>query len=155
MNKFNYFKILHLNCQSIISYSKKIHISNLINETNCDVLSLNETFLKKQHNLYFEGYVTLRSDRTEKKGGGTALCIKKSINGPHIKIDNIPETVGYKIKLKNGNELALFSHSSIGDFDALNTSWFCPTTNKKGKQKPNFKQITRSFNKLRRRCKAL
>ncbi|RNA09009.1 RNA-directed DNA polymerase from mobile element jockey-like, partial [Brachionus plicatilis] len=154
MNKFNYFKILHLNCQSIISDSKKIQLSNLINETNCDVLSLNETFLKKQHNLYFEGYVTLRSDRTEKKGGGTALCIKKSINGTHIKIDNIPETVGYKIKLKNGNELALFSHYSspsselneklfeyaannfkffliVGDFNALNTSWFSPTTNKK------------------------
>ncbi|RNA00277.1 RNA-directed DNA polymerase from mobile element jockey-like [Brachionus plicatilis] len=155
MNKFNYFKILHLNCQSIISDSKKIQISNLINETNCYVLSLNETFLKKQHNLYFEGYVTLRSDRTEKKGGGTALCIKKSIIGTHIKIDSIPETVGYKIKLKNGNELALFSHYSspsselneklfeyaannfkfflkVGDFNALNTSWFCPTTNKKG-----------------------
>ncbi|RNA38671.1 hypothetical protein BpHYR1_008192 [Brachionus plicatilis] len=71
-----------------------------------------------------------------------------------IKIDNFPETVGYKINSKHGNELALFSHYSspstelneklfeyatnnfkffiiVGDFNALNSNWFCPKSNKK------------------------
>ncbi|RMZ99847.1 hypothetical protein BpHYR1_038257, partial [Brachionus plicatilis] len=64
------------------------------------------------NNLKFNGYLILRSDRIEKKGGGSALCIKKSIKGSPIKIDNFPETVGYKINFKHGNELALVSHYS-------------------------------------------
>ncbi|RNA15879.1 RNA-directed DNA polymerase from mobile element jockey-like [Brachionus plicatilis] len=147
-------QILHLNCQSIQSDSKKIQIFDLINQTNCDVLSLNEIFLKKDNNLNFNGYLTLRSDRIEKKGGGSALCIKKSIKGSPIKKDNFPETVGYKINLKHGNELALISHYSspstelneklfeyatnnfkffiiVSDFNAWNSNWFCPKSNKK------------------------
>ncbi|RNA44358.1 RNA-directed DNA polymerase from mobile element jockey-like [Brachionus plicatilis] len=90
-----------------------------------------------------------------KRIAGSALCIKKSIKGSPIKIDNFPETVGYKINLKHGNELALFSHYSspstelneklfeyatnnfkffiiVGDFNAWNSNWFCPKSNKKG-----------------------
>ncbi|RNA34690.1 RNA-directed DNA polymerase from mobile element jockey-like, partial [Brachionus plicatilis] len=87
-----------------------------------DFVSLNETFLKTSQNISIPNYQIIRSDRIGKAGGGSALCIRKSIKGKEIDTSNFEETTE-KFKY----------FIIIGDLNAKNYNWSCNTTNQKGK----------------------
>ena len=80
--------ILHLNIQSIISESKKIQLQHLIETTNPDLISLNETFLKPKNAFKIPNFKIFRSDRLGRKGGGAAICVRDSLKGSVIDISN-------------------------------------------------------------------
>ncbi|RNA11529.1 AP-like endonuclease reverse transcriptase, partial [Brachionus plicatilis] len=154
----NKLKILHLNAQSIVNESKKILLQNLIESTDPDVISINETFLKPKKPLNLLNYNVYRSDRLFRKGGGAAICIKKTLSGNPIDLSNIlthENGIGYELDLKNNKKLAIFSifcspctrinpeifdhiknkHINsviIGDLNAKNSMWHCKSTDPKG-----------------------
>lgn len=107
--------ILHVNCQSIVNIIKLNQIENLAKIHNIEIISLNETFLKPTNDLVLENYFILRSDRTHKKGGGVALCIKKNIIGSQILNSDVSlrdNVIGFLTTLQNKEELAIFSFYS-------------------------------------------
>lgn len=157
MNKINLLKIIHLNCRSILSESKKIQISQLILNNEPDFISLNETFLNTSSIFSICNYQIIRSDRIGKRGGGSALCVKSHIKGHQLDTTEFNETTGFITTIKINLEIAIFSiYSSpttpldekffeyviknfkhfiiIGDFNAKHTRWSCDSNNQKGKK---------------------
>ena len=151
-------KILHVNIQSINNETKTILLQQLINISEPDIISLNETFLKPNKALKIAGYQIYRSDRLVRKGGGAALCIKNTLNGSMIDLTYklVHENgVGFQLDLKNNKKISIFSlYSSpstrinpdifdfinknhdnsiiIGDLNSKNTMWYCAKTDPKG-----------------------
>ena len=54
--------ILFWNCQGIRRKRKKLEL--YIKENEFDIVTLNETFLSKKHNLKIPGYDTIQNDRS-------------------------------------------------------------------------------------------
>jgi hypothetical protein len=151
--------LMHLNIHSIISDSKQLLLKNLLNKYNPDVLSLNETFLKPTDSIIIEGYTIIRSDRPNRTGGGSAICIKSNLKHKEIalegptKNDNV---CGLSIE-SSRHSTSIFSIYSppneplnyqlfdniikrhkhfiiMGDFNAHNKTWFCKKDNRYGLQ---------------------
>ncbi|RNA09269.1 hypothetical protein BpHYR1_020196 [Brachionus plicatilis] len=69
---------MQLNCRSILNF-----------------VTLNQTFLKTSQNISIPNYQIIRSDRIGKAGGGSALCIKKSIKVLKEEISDHEPTLTY------------------------------------------------------------
>ena len=150
----NSLTFLHLNIQSITqtkaNYLKSPQLESLISKYIPDIISLNETFLKPKNNFSIEGYNIFRTDRTNTKGGGSALCIKNNIKGSEIlmNIDILNDNVTGFLLESVDKKIAIFSIYSppksklnpklfeyiksnfdhfiiLGDLNAKNKSWFC------------------------------
>ena len=95
----NSLTFLHLNIQSITQTKannlKSPQLESLISKDIPDIISLNETFLKPKKKFSIEGYKIFRTDRTNTKGGGSALRIINNIKGSEIlmKIDILNDNV--------------------------------------------------------------
>ncbi|RNA02265.1 RNA-directed DNA polymerase from transposon X, partial [Brachionus plicatilis] len=163
-NTINLLKFIIELIRNLRNVSSAIHtdpspIIKLIQEnfgSHVNFVSLNETFLKTSQNISIPNYQIFRSDRIGKAGGGSALCIKKSIKGKEIDTSNFEETTGFETILNQNIEIAIFSiYSSpssnlnenffdyvaekfkyfiiIGDLNVKHHNWSCNTTNQKGK----------------------
>lgn len=78
--KFNYPILSLTNMQSILS--KVDELSIIINIKRTEVLCLTETWLHSDISdslVYLNGYSILRDDRKDRKGGGTAIYVKDTI----------------------------------------------------------------------------
>ena len=95
-------KILLLNICSL--YNKQHYLFDLINNTNSNVICLNETWLNckiPSNELIFNGFNVVRLDRNAKRGGGSLILIKKGIDfeftnsliDDHIELINVSFTI--------------------------------------------------------------
>lgn len=89
--------ILAFNCQSI--RNKILEIDNHIAQENIDIALFSETWLSRNHKLYFNNFTTYRTDRANGLHGGVALSIKNTITHTQLPVLNtkVIETVGIKI----------------------------------------------------------
>lgn len=78
-------KIKHLNIQSI--NSKIDLLKNYIGQSKADIISISETWLKPEQNIFIDNYNFARNDRTVGHGGA-CLIIHNSIN--YTRIDTAP-----------------------------------------------------------------
>ena len=153
----NKLTFLHINIRSIVSTAKQLELQQLLAANPSEFISLNETWLKPHNDFSLEGYQMIRSDRTHKKGGGSALLIRNNIPGNEIKISNNninSNAVGFEIEC-GSHSLAIFSiycspltplnnnllehictkykyFIILGDLNANNHMWNCKSYNKKG-----------------------
>ena len=83
------YKVIVANVNSKISNYKRAQLLNFLEKNKPDLMLINETKLNKRHTLFFKNYNVIRVDRdNNKKGGGTAIIIKKNIKYSQIHIDN-------------------------------------------------------------------
>ncbi len=116
--------IIHINIRSIISTEKKISINNLITKYDPDFISINETFLKPNHSFHIDGYKIYRIDRLYKRGGGTALGVRSTIEGKKIDFSNITKNeyaIGFQLKTSQTVIISLYILTSN---ETLNSSLF-------------------------------
>lgn len=113
---------------------------------------LGETWLRNGDQFNIPNFITYRNDRLEQPGGGTAICIKKSIKHTEIKnektkIENtstilhsrkgdIKLTATYNPPNNRINKSDLdplikgkLTTLILGDLNAKNRIWGCNTTN--------------------------
>ena len=153
----NKLSILHINARSVISTEKKLAINHLISTHNPDFFSINETYLKPTHDFEIEGYSIYRHDRLTRRGGGTALAVRKNIKGNIIFFSEVvlnEYAVGFQAETSHGeilivslyivpsneslnlnllNSLMKFKNIIItGDLNAKSKLWHCKTDNKRG-----------------------
>ena len=156
MNNNKTIKILHLNCRSVKDKSKQIEIEYLAKTHQIDIMTLNETFLKPIDQFYIPDFHTIRNDRLNKKGGGSAILIRKSIEFKKIILNSENECLGIMVNINPNTNLAIFNiyiapssnldqdlFSKItknytnflvnGDLNAKNKLWNCNNENKNGK----------------------
>ena len=76
-------KIAHLNIQSI--NNKFDQLKHFLYSHQIDIMSLNETFLNSNKQLFIEDYNIIRRDRLDRRGGGVCLLIHNSIL--HTRLD--------------------------------------------------------------------
>jgi len=83
------FKVLYLNCQSIVNKKHEFHI--LIDTHNPDIVIGTESWLTKEH-LTSEifpsslGYTIFRRDRQKGKGGGVFILVKLNLYHHLLKV---------------------------------------------------------------------
>lgn len=149
-------KVMHWNCQGITKLSESVQLHLFLKENSVDILMLNETFLKPEHNLILPGYKLYRNDRIN-KGGGVAIAIRSSIK--HTPQSSFPtklfENTCLSIKINNSevmfvaaycpkytadflNDLKLLTSTTgdffvLGDFNAHHPSWNCAEANTAGR----------------------
>lgn len=155
VHNLNKLSIIQLNCISVVLNSKQIQIKLFIQKYNPDILLLSETFLKPKHSFLINGYDIYRTDRIDKKGGGTAVliksCIKHQVINPPL-TESMESTI-IKITCNNksyiiasiyapkqnltevdlkkifnlGNQVII-----AGDFNGKHKKWKCNRNNKNG-----------------------
>lgn len=82
--------IIHININSLINLSRRYNLSVFLNNNNPDLVLINETKLNSKHKLNFENYNFIRNDRKNaKRGGGTAILIRKGIKYSHHSNKNL------------------------------------------------------------------
>ena len=150
-------KIISINMNGILT--KLTELKELINKHKPDIILAQETLLKNRHSLKLPNMTIYRTDREGKRGGGTAIFIKRSIkhhetqldldnkliettairihtNRGHIKIVSayIPPTADTTIK--DLNELLGTNEPTIimGDLNAKHQDWGCRVTNNRGRK---------------------
>jgi exonuclease III len=144
---------MHCNVTSIKKQKEEIYARF----NNYDILSINETNLKPQHNLSLPGYNIYRNDRVDKQGG-VLLAIRNNIKCHEIfnETRENNETVAVQVEISHGNLLVasiyippnvklqqdLFEHLYnlnnnfliMGDLNAALQSMGSTRTNSKGNQ---------------------
>lgn len=102
MNRKNSLKIIYWNAQGVSS--KKNEMRAFIQERKPDILLLGETFLKPSHSLNEQNYITYRSDRSTREGGGTAALIRKDLKHTQIDKPNLQEIEisGVQVQTRRG-----------------------------------------------------
>lgn len=105
----NDIKILQWNCRSILSNKGSFEL--YICENNIDICLLSETWLNKHHNFKISGYNIFRNDRIDRKGGGVAIVLKKTIAFKSIIIPPIEgaELVAISIESKDHSKITFIS----------------------------------------------
>lgn len=104
-------KIISINVNSLVSIVKRSYLLSFLKLHNPDVLLLNETKLNKKHNIIFENYNFIRTDRKHStRGGGTAILISNKIKysnviDPTLNNNDCIETTIVSIPLHTGNQL--------------------------------------------------
>ncbi|RNA15054.1 AP-like endonuclease reverse transcriptase [Brachionus plicatilis] len=108
----NSLKILHINIHSSNSDTKILQLTRLIQIFKIDIISINETFLKPNDPFSLPGFTIVRDDRLQSRGGGTALCIKDSIEFheiPRLCSATHENIVGVNITIGKNEKLAIFT----------------------------------------------
>ncbi|CAK9816290.1 RNA-directed DNA polymerase from mobile element jockey [Anthophora plagiata] len=84
-----------------------------MDKKNPDIVMLNETKLNEKHTVYFKNYKIIRNDRPNaRKGGGTAIIIKKGIKHETIHINTrteVIETTAIRLNTSDNNKLILIA----------------------------------------------
>ena len=83
-----WFKIAHLNSQSLRCRSHFTEVRELANKNDFDTLSISETWFDSSvsnANVNQEGYKIYRLDRVNKTGGGVCAYIKSDIKVKQLK----------------------------------------------------------------------
>ena len=144
-------KILFWNSRSISQRSKDIE--SIIK--NYDIFVCVESWLTKNDNIHFSGFVTFRKDRTHSRGGGIIIFIRKNLsfvelenlNSPNDSVEicglnfdkiepNLALIVCYRApsNLTQNEWNTIVSNAKdkncifLGDFNARNSSWNYPLT---------------------------
>lgn len=73
-------KIVTFNANSLVSHSKRVQLSQMLQEHNPDIALICETKLNSGHRPRFPGYDFIRNDRVKNEGGGTGILIRSSFN---------------------------------------------------------------------------
>lgn len=73
-------KIITINVNSLISHSKRHDVERFLKRNKPHVLLIEETKLNVKHTLDFRHYSMVRVDRTNSRGGGTAVLIREGIS---------------------------------------------------------------------------
>ena len=145
----------HINITSIKKHKDEL----LARFSQHDIISINETNLRKENHFFIKGYNIFRNDRVEKTGGGVLLAIKdhikcqelfnKTIDGNEILAVEIETTsfksiliasiyIPPKVKLNNNvfHELYNINNNCIimGDLNAALQQMGSRKTNAKGRQ---------------------
>lgn len=149
-----YLKILQWN---ICSVRYKIdYLKLLVNEYTPNIIILNETWLKKEHNLYFRNFTVVRNDRADGYGG-VATLVKSNIPFSQIVVNDATFPAGFQyvaIKINNLTVVNMYCPPNIpiqpkfwerfvksfhnplimvGDLNAHHASWDTTHTNKSGR----------------------
>lgn len=166
-------KILEINVHSITSLQKRSELNLLIQKILPDIIVLCETYLKPKHKFSIKNYITYRSDRVDRVGGGTAILIRDNISHSTIntpKLNSSIETTIIKINLFNQEIICVGAYNPndlsssdlkkllnlgsnviiVGDLNAKSVHWNCLDDNNNGKilrkfQLDNFDLINLAF----------
>lgn len=89
-------QVIQWNIRSIIT--NRDTLINIIKDLNPDIISVNETWLKKDNNFYLRNYNILRDDRRDGYGG-VAFIIRNNIvfKQIHLPIRNVPRNFQFLI----------------------------------------------------------
>lgn len=104
--------VIQLNINSIISMKKRTELEVFTKKHKPQIIILSETKLNKKHTLNINGYKTIRNDRTQNSGGGTAILYSNNIECEEIETPkNITtfECCIAKLTLKNSKPLIIAS----------------------------------------------
>jgi hypothetical protein len=107
----NFLKICSVNVNSHISIKRRISLNNFIQKEKADIFTLSETRLNNKHNLNFQNYNLIRTDRLNNSDGGTAILIKNNISYEIVYNKNADscETIENTIvKIKCGNNKNIY-----------------------------------------------
>ena len=111
INGMNDLSVIHLNIRSIAANGDRFAVFLSTLNLNFDVICLTETWVTELGLVdgFLEGYVCFHSFREARRGGGTAIYLKKHIHHtlvPHLTINNdVIESVFVKITKSNKNIL--------------------------------------------------
>ena len=103
--------IIFWNCQGVRSKRKELEF--YLKENNFDIVALNETFLTKKIYFKFQGYDTIKNDRSTGVRGGVAFLIKhglvvnKEYRNTDFNIITDNEALVINIDLSNNQNLIL------------------------------------------------
>lgn len=152
-------KVIFINVNSIVSKRKRHNLQYFADTNKPHILLLAEHKLSQKHNFELKGYRTYRQDRTNGRGGGTAICVKEDIKSERISanIGCIEGTI-VRVKIQGGNNIVIMAlylrpqdklnstdldtlDSIVGnsgviigaDLNAKHPSWGGNTTNGSGK----------------------
>ena len=140
------------NCNGIYAHHNELRNYLAVNRNKCDVICLQETFLKPEKSFSLPGYNVVRRDRIEGDKGGLLTLIKDTINYTEICSPNSIECQILNIKLLssylrivniylppnkpvNKMELnSLFGRCTLitGDINAKSKLWGSPCTDERG-----------------------
>lgn len=108
-------KVVAINVNSIIRIERRSNLLGFIKSNEPDILLLGETKLNKTHNLTFEHYNFIRTDRKNaQRGGGTAILLKKTYKYTVITIAEMSgfqciETTVISLNLQEGKKMYIIS----------------------------------------------
>ena len=121
--------VLNINCRSVKNKIPDLH--QVISQIKPDVLCLTETWLKPEINTseIFPDqldYQVYRDDRSEGKGGGTLIAIKRFLTSqkqPQLKTNN--NAVSAKLSIKGIRDIYIssFYKPNENDEESLNELW--------------------------------
>ena len=96
--------ILQWNCQSI--KPKKIELTKLIEDTNPDIITINETWLCEDEPFAIPEYKIVRKDRPDGYGG-VLIAIKNCIMAEYYPLTSHYECTACKVKMSNNRNLII------------------------------------------------
>lgn len=165
MSNYNILNSLIVICWNANGVRGKIlELRNFVKIHNPDIICLQETHLNSSSKLSIPGYIILRSDRLTRRGGGTAICIKNSIEHHLLQLNTVSfEHTSIALKIKGGhfvtvssiykpplskiNTIELSNLTKLndsfficGDFNAKHPSWNQGSSNQDGTVLFNFAQ---------------
>ena len=146
-------QILFWNAQSI--KPKKQELLHLLQSNKIPIALINETHLHPQNKFTTRNFIPYRADRQDRRGGGVAILIHKTIEHHKITIPqlNRMEAVAIQLKINNNpvtimsiynppgdidiNDLEILLQLSksvilAGDLNSKHTDWGCQTSNQAG-----------------------
>lgn len=156
MHSIKRLNVFHWNAQGISNFSTAKQLELFLLETQTDLVSLNETFLKDPHNFRLNGYKIYRNDRIGTEKGGVAIAVRHSIKHELLppyktkKIENISIelcinrrsvvfTSAYSPKYFESFEADIKKITPsnkefivLGDLNAKSTIWNCNRNNTAG-----------------------
>lgn len=80
-------KCIFVNLNSIVSRHRRHYFQNFLEEHKPEIVLIAEHKLSQRHNFELKDYTIYRQDRLNSTGGGTAVCLKKSIKGERVYIN--------------------------------------------------------------------
>lgn len=94
--------VMQWNARGITTIANMIELQNVIDFRKIDVVCLCETLLKSRNKFYLKNFVTYRFDRLA-RGGGVAICIKKSIKHKLLTPANtsVIENISIQLSINN------------------------------------------------------
>ena len=139
-------------------YNKRLQLTDAINKNKTDIVLLQETLLKSRHDFRFPNMTMYRTDREGRRGGGTAIMIKRNIRHHETKIELTNKQIemttirvhtstgdikiasiyippSTNVTKEDFDEIFETDETMIimGDFNAKHEHWGCRVTNAKGR----------------------
>ena len=109
MNEGNNIKTLFWNCNGL--RERKQETEEIIHRMKLDIIMISETHLKSGSKIKFINYTMYRCDRTESRGGGVAILVKKNIQHSQVRFDDLCsiEAIGVTINIPNQGKVTFAS----------------------------------------------